>query len=84
MWLNFDKENAVLLAKEPYQFFLVRPKGMHPVCGGKFLPSVVQLIDDQLYSADNELEPLVYSHKNDFLTPCADPFDCNLEWCEIP
>ncbi len=84
MWKDFIKTDLDLCLKEDYQFFLVRPKGLHPGWNKKFTPSVVQLIVGKLYSCDNELEPIIYSHKDDFLTPSEDPFECNLEWCEIP
>lgn len=84
MWQSFDKGNLDLCLKEPYQFFLVRPKGLHPARDVKCCPTVVQLIENQIYTADNELEPIVFSHKDDQFHPSSDPFECNLEWCELP
>ncbi len=84
MWKPFTKADLSLCLKEPYEFFLVRPVANHPGRGGKCCPTVVQLIDEYIYTADNELEPLIYSHKDNSMTPCDDPFECNLEWCEIP
>ena len=84
MWKPFVKSDLELCMKEPYQFFLVRPKGLHQTTGQKFTASVVQLIDNELYRCMDELEPIIFSHKDDFLTPETNPFECNLEWCEIP
>lgn len=84
MWNEFSKDNIALCLKEQGNFFLVRPKGLHPAWNKKFTPSVVQLIENKLYSAENELEHIVFSHKDDFLTPSDDPFECGLEWCELP
>lgn len=84
MWRSFDKGNLDLCLKQPGEFFMVRAKGEHPGRGGKFVPSIVQLIDNQLYAADNELDAIIFSHKDDFFEPCQDPFECNLEWRELP
>ena len=84
MWKAFDMADLELCLKEPYQFFLVRPKGFHPASGKVFVPTVVQLIDGKIYPPDNELEPLIFSHKDDEFHPFDDPFVCNLEWCELP
>lgn len=84
MWKDFSKSDLELCLKEPYQFFMIRVKGLHPGRGGRFCPTIVQLIDNQLFTCENELEPLIFSHKNDIMSPETDPFECNLEWCEIP
>jgi hypothetical protein len=41
-------------------FFLVRMKGIHPNFGKPYTPMVVQMIDNRLYTADNELEPVEF------------------------
>jgi len=82
MWKDLTKESMV--NKDWYQFFLVRPKGLHPASGKKFTALVVQYGDGHLYTPDNEVEPIIYSHKDDVMTPSNDPFECNLEWMEIP
>lgn len=84
MWKPFVKSDLDLCLKQPYDFFLVRCTGTHPARGGKFVPVTAQLIDEHLYAPDNELDPLIFSHKDDMLRPCVDPFECALEWCEIP
>jgi hypothetical protein len=84
MWKNFTKSDLGLCLKEPYEFFLVRYKGTHPARGGKFCPIVVQLIDEQLYVDDNELEPLTFSKAGADMEPSNEPFECDLEWCELP
>lgn len=86
MWKPFNKSDLELCLKEPYQFFLVRPTGIHPGRGGKFCPTVVQMIDNQLYTCENELEAIIFSvNPQDIMEgPTDDPFNAKLEWCEIP
>lgn len=65
---------------EAYEFFLVRPKGLHPATGMVWHPTIVQRIDGQLYTSTNELEP-VYFGQNE-----ADdhPLKTALEWRHFP
>lgn len=84
IWKPLTKDSSEVAKKEPYEFFLVRPRGFHPASGKLFSPSVVQLIDGKLYTCDNELDPIIWSHKDDQWTPTTDPCEANLEWCEIP
>lgn len=84
MWKPFIKDDAILTVKEPYQFFMVRGRGLHPGRGVKFVPSIVQLIEGELYTCDNELESIIWSKKGEHLEPTNDPFEADLEWMEIP
>lgn len=63
-------------------FFLVRPRGINPRFGEKYVPTVVQSIGGELYSSFNEIEPIMYGKTG----PHADPYhsDCDLEWMELP
>jgi hypothetical protein len=79
-WKLFGDGNPT----EPYQFFLARRRGEHPGRGGRCCPVIVQMIDGKLYTSDNELDPLVFSHKDDQWQPCDDPMQCDLEWHPIP
>ncbi|WP_316200954.1 MULTISPECIES: hypothetical protein [unclassified Bradyrhizobium] len=65
---------------EPHDYFLVRPQGHHSVTGKKFLPTMVQRIDGQLYSTDNELEPLYFGERE----PHDSEFRRTLEWKPLP
>lgn len=65
---------------EPYEFFLVRPKGLHPARGMVFHPTIVQRIDGKFYTAENELEPIYFGQDE------ADdhPLKATLEWRHFP
>lgn len=70
---------------QPYVYFLVRPQGPHPITGGKYTPSVVQCIDDKLYTTNDDVEPIRWSRSGSGMpTPTDDPFQANLEWCPLP
>jgi hypothetical protein len=84
MWKPFIKDDVELSKKEPYQFFMVRVKGIHPGRGGKFVPTIVQLIEGNLYTSDNELEPIKWVKRNSQYEPTTDPYETDLEWREIP
>lgn len=65
---------------EPGDFFLVRPRGLHSSRGKPFLPTIVQRIDGEFYTCDNEIDP-VYFGQNE-----ADdhPLKTTLEWQPLP
>lgn len=65
---------------EPYEFFLVRPKGRHLSRGRVFHPSIVQRIDGKFYTSTNEFEPLYFGQDE------ADdhPLKTTLEWRHFP
>lgn len=84
MWKDFNKSDLELCLKQPYDFFLVRQKGLHPASGKKFVPITVQLIDGKLFTCENELDPLAFSTKHNVMEPSDNPFECALEWMEIP
>jgi hypothetical protein len=75
-----------------HRFFLVRPCGEAPF-GGKYLPSVVQQIDGELFSPENEIDPLVWIKRGTELEtsggdgtyqPATRVEDVDLEWRELP
>jgi hypothetical protein len=74
---NADFTNA---PSEAYEFFLVRPKGIHPGNGKPFHPTIVQRIDGDLYTSDNELDPIYFGQNE------ADdhPLKTALEWKPLP
>jgi hypothetical protein len=68
------------------EYFLIRQIGNHPATGKKLVPIVAQLIDGDLYSIDNEIEPVVFTGHlpNGDICPEYNPFKANLEWMPIP
>lgn len=72
-----DFENA---PTEMHEYFLVRPKGIHPGRGGLFLPTIVQRIDGEFYATDNEVDPIYFGQNE------ADdhPLKTTLEWQPLP
>lgn len=65
---------------EAYEFFLVRPKGLHPSHGKMFHPTIVQRIDGEFYTATNEFDPIYFGQNE------ADdhPLKTMLEWRPFP
>lgn len=63
---------------EAYEFFLVRPQGLHR--GKPWYPTIVQRVDGEFYTSDNELEPIYFGQNE------ADdhPMKTTLEWRHFP
>lgn len=72
-----DWENAPTKAHE---YFLVRPRGLHPGKGQPFLPTIVQRIDGEFYTTDNELEPVYFGQDESE----DHPLKTTLEWKPLP
>ncbi|QOG20435.1 hypothetical protein [Bradyrhizobium sp. SEMIA] len=72
-----DFENA---PSEAYEFFLVRPRCLHPAKGKPFHPTIVQRIDGEFYTSDNELEPIYFGQNEDD----DHPLKTTLEWKPLP
>ena len=72
-----DFENA---PTEAYEFFLVRPKGVHPASGKAFHPTIVQRIDGKFYTSTNELEPIYFGQNESD----DHPLKTTLEWRHFP
>lgn len=68
-----------------HNFFLIRPQGIHPASGKKYVPQPVQLIDGQLYTPGNEIDPMTWSLNGDICNgPTNDPYSACLEWMPLP
>lgn len=72
-----DFENA---PSEAYDFFLVRPKGVHPASGKVWHPTIVQRIEGKFYTSTNELEPIYFGQDE----TDDHPLKTTLEWKPLP
>lgn len=64
-----------------HKFFLVRPLGIHPGSGEKYLPTVVQYVDGEFYGPMDELTPIYFGQNE----PIDSEFRCKgFEWCHLP
>lgn len=65
---------------EAGDFFLVRPRGLHPTTGKPFLPTIVQQIDGDLYLPSNEIDKIIFGRDE----PCDNWRDVDMEWQPLP
>lgn len=54
-----------------YNFFLIRPVGLHPKYEKPYIPSVVQQIETKFFAVDDEITSVFFGN-------------AELEWHELP
>jgi len=72
---------------EGNDYFLIRKVGIDTYkTNKKYVPIVAQLIDGDLYTIDNELEPISWANHDaeGFVYEERNPFKADLEWMPIP
>ena len=65
--------------------FLVRPKGIHPATGEKYVPTTVINIEGELYTPQDHIHPLLWTKGDSLMngpTSCIN--EAELEWHELP
>ena len=75
-WQIITNDNVV-----DERYYLIRPVGLHPARGTKYLPTVAFRRDGEWYQPMDHIEPIIYGDFNS-VTGEIDPGD--LEFIEIP
>jgi len=70
---------------EPYNFFLVRPRGINERHNAPWLPTAVFEEGGELFTEGNEIDPLIWCKGGEVRNgPTSKISEADLEWCPLP